>query len=364
MKKLTPKTIKNKPSTPYMVRIPKAFVLADPETGKKRDERKFFAHKSEAHDYINRLFTLGKAKADWRMIEDGKLPLSLPHCVSDFLTLRYKPEQMVNNRTLVQERQVLKAFVKRYGNTAIDSFTHREINSWLRSLDKAPQTIQNHFAIVRRFFNWCEKEELISGRNPIIRADKPKVPPSRPTTITPDAIGKLLATAKELLVQQPGQPWREMLAYVCIGGFAGLRTSEIKRLQWEEIVWQPDELDEHGKLVLRGWVHVKKSKRVISRNVDMQPVLRRHLGPFALQNGAVFAMSSQKEADMRAELGRRSGVEMPHNCFRHSFASYHLAMWKRHEETAFQMGHVSPSMTQQRYVDTIIKPTAEQWWAL
>jgi integrase len=364
MKKPIPQLIKGKPSTPWRVRIPKAFVLADPLTGKKRDLRKFFPHKADALDYINRLFTLGYAKADWReqTLENGKLPVS--DAVSDFLMRRYRPDQVTNNRTLVQERQILGAFVKRFRNTPLDNFTHRDVDSWLRGLDKAPQTVANHFAIVRRFFNWCEKEELLTVRNPIKRAEKPKVPYTFPTTITPDAMGKLLAAAKELMNEQPAEPWRQMLAYLCIGGFAGVRTSEIKRLQWEEINWQADETDENGKPVYRGWVHVHKSKRVVPRNVEILPVLRRHLEPIALESSPVFSMSSQKEADMRIELERRAGVEMPHNCLRHSFASYHIAMWRDYVRTAFEMGHTSPRMTEQKYVVVIPKVMAEKWWAL
>jgi integrase len=351
MRKLTPKRIPNKPSTPWMVRIPKAFVLADPDTGKKRDERKFFAHRPEALDYINRLFTLGKAKADWRMVEDGNVPLSLPQCVSSFL-LRYRPEQMVNNRTLVQERQILKAFVKRYGKTAINSFTHREIDSWLRGLDKAPQTIQNHFAIVRRFFNWCAKEELIIGRNPIARAEKPKVPYTFPTTITPQEMGTFLAAAKQLPDEHDRQ---HMVAYLCIGGFAGLRTSEIKRLRWEDIAWQ------NGQT---GRINVLKSKRGMPRSVTIQPALRRHLEPFALESGPVFSLSSQAETDLRVELEKLAGIELPHNCLRHSFASYHIAKWESYEQTAFQMGHTSPRVTRAKYIVVKDQAAAEQWWAL
>jgi integrase len=352
MKKPIPQLIKGKPSTPWRVRIPKAFVLVDPETGKKRDLRKFFPTRAEALDYINRLFTLGYAKADWREqpSENGKLPVA--DAVSDFLTQRYRPEQMTNNRTLVQERQILGAFVKRFRNTPLDNFTHRDVDSWLRGLDKAPQTVANHFAIVRRFFNWCEKEELLTVRNPIIRAAKPQVPYSFPTTISPQEMAKFLEAAKQLPDEQDR---RHMVAYLCIGGFAGLRTSEIQRLRWEDIAWQ------NGQT---GRINVLKSKRGMPRSVIILPALRRHLEPFALESGSVFSLSSQAEADLRAELEKAAGIELPHNCLRHSFASYHIAKWESYEQTAFQMGHTSPRVTRAKYIVVKDQAAAEQWWAL
>jgi integrase len=351
MKKVTPQKIDGKPSTPWRVRIPKAFVLADPDSGKKRDIRKFFASRSDALDYIARGYNpnIGWAKADWReqTVENGKLPLA--HVVSDFLTLRYRPEQTVNNRTLVQERQILGAFVKCFRNVQIDALTHRDVNSWLRGLDKAPQTIANHFAIVRRFFNWCEKEEIITVRNPIIRAEKPKVPYTFPTTITPQEMSTFLAAAKQLPDEQDR---RHMVAYLCIGGFAGLRTSEIQRLRWEDINWQGER------------INVLKSKRGLPRSVTILPALRRHLEAFALESGPVFSLSFQREADLRAELEKLAGIELPHNCLRHSFASYHIAKWESYEQTAFQMGHTSPRVTRAKYIVVKDQAVAEQWWAL
>jgi integrase len=354
MKRPTPQKINGKPSTPWRVRIPKAFVQADPDTGKKRDLRKFFASRSEALDYIARGMDpkIGWAKADERehAVEIGKISLS--RAISDFLTLRYRPEQMVNNVTLKQERQILKAFSGHFGNPTIDSFTRREINSWLRAMDKSPRTIHHHFAIVRRFFNWCEEEELLTGRNPIRSVKAPEVPRSFPTTISPEAMAKFLEAARQL----PDEHYRrQMLSYLCLGGFAGLRTSEIKRLRWEDINWRED----------NGHVHVQQPKCGDARNVTILPVLRRHLEGCALQSGPVLTWAFNRAAKLRAELEKRAdGLELPDNCLRHCFASYHIAMWRNWEETAFEMGHTSPKMTKAKYVKLMDKPVAEQWWAL
>jgi integrase len=358
MKRPTPQKINGKPSTPWRVRVPKAFVLRDPDTGKKRDLRKFFAHKSEALDYIARGMDprIGWAKADERehAVEIGKISLS--RAISDFLSLRYRPEKMVNNVTLKQEKQILKAFSGHFGNPTIDSFTRREINTWLRMMDKAPRTIHHHFAIVRRFFNWCEQEELLTGRNPIRSVKAPEVPKTPPTMISPEYMAKFLEAAKEL----PDEHYRrQMVVYLCIGGFAGLRTSEIKRLQWEDINWQ------NGGRDHKGHVYVRPSKDGNERIVTITEALRRHLQPFALQSGPVLSWSFNRASKLRAEIEKRAGsIELPDNCLRHCFASYHVAMWRSWEETAFEMGHTSPRMTQAKYVKPMDKHVAEQWWAL
>ena len=96
------------------------------------------------------------------------------------------------------------------------------------------------------------------------------------------------------------------------------------------------------------------------------PALRRHLQAFALQSGPVLTTwSSQSSSQLRAELEKRAGgIELPDNCLRHCFASYHIAMWRNWEDTAFEMGHTSPKMTKAKYVKLMDKLVAEQWWAL
>jgi hypothetical protein len=92
-------------------------------------------------------FSVGYVKADLREnpIEAGKATLA--QCVSQFLMVRYEPEQITNNRTLVQEKQILGSLTARYGNAPIDSLTHREIETWLRGINKAPVTLSNKIRI-------------------------------------------------------------------------------------------------------------------------------------------------------------------------------------------------------------------------
>jgi hypothetical protein len=95
--KLKVREIKGKPSTPWMVAVPKIL------TQTKR-VRKFFRSRGDALDYISRVYSVGYVKADLREnpIEAGKATLA--QCVSQFLMVRYEPEQITNNRTLVQEK--------------------------------------------------------------------------------------------------------------------------------------------------------------------------------------------------------------------------------------------------------------------
>jgi integrase len=64
-----------------------------------------------------------------------------------------------------------------------------------------------------------------------------------------------------------------------LGGFAGVRTPEILRMDWQDINFAD------------GHISVQKATKVTRwrpRNVEMVPAFRRHLEPWALKSGPIF----------------------------------------------------------------------------
>ncbi len=46
------------------------------------------------------------------------------------------------------------------------TLTHREIETWLRGINKAPKTRCNYYRIAKRFFKWAhEKEEFVAPQS-------------------------------------------------------------------------------------------------------------------------------------------------------------------------------------------------------
>ena len=348
--KLQYKEIKNKPSTPFMVAVPQVL------TGTKR-VRKFFKTRGEALDYISRVYADGYVKADLREdpIEAGKLTLS--QCVTHFLTVRYEPGT-TGNRSLIQERQILNNLADRHGHTPIGTITHRELESWLRGIKKAPVTRSNYYGIARRFFKWAHEKEEFIARNPMLKVDAPKVSYEPPEVLVPEQMEICLQAAMDREVA--------LLAYLCLGGFAGIRTCEILRMSWEDINW----VDGHI-----GVLKPKKVTRWRPRNVAMFPVVRRHLEPFALKEGPIFVRGEgwpdkiwrgeHQLCNLRDPLEKMLGMDTwPDNCLRHSFATYHVPIHNDYPALSILMGHATPAMTRYKYGTLVPKAVAERWWSL
>jgi integrase len=145
---------------------------------------------------------------------------------------------------------------------------------------------------------------------------------------------------------------REVLPYIAIGLFAGLRRAEIERLDWTDIDFESGLIE----------VTAEKAKAARRRLVTMQPNLREWLLPVRKYKGGIISENFRKQFEqVRAAAGI---TEWPENALRHSFASYHLARFKNAAETALQLGHHDSRVTFAHYRE-IVKPNeAERYWKI
>ena len=235
------------------------------------------------------------------------------------------------------------------GKQPIEAVDHRQLDVFFRALADeglGPTTIHNHWRITRRFFSFCQDYLEVIVRNPMKRLQEPRQEHKDPAILTPDQMRACLEAAG-------GN--RKLLAYLALGGFAGLRTEEILRQRWEDIDWG------HGE------IYVRQPKRVGGwrpRQVEILPALRRHLEPVALKDGKIIP-GGQRTLYLlrRAMMDQLNWESWPDNCLRHSFKSYHYAHFGSNEKTAQQLGHAG-GVSFYVYGSPVVKADAESWWEL
>jgi integrase len=59
-----------------------------------------------------------------------------------------------------------------------------------------------------------------------------------------------------------------------------------------------------------------------------------------------------------------AGIIMPHNCLRHSFASYHLAKYQDAARLSLDMGHTSPKLLFNTYREVVYPEAAQLYFAI
>jgi integrase len=147
----------------------------------------------------------------------------------------------------------------------------------------------------------------------------------------------------------------EVLPYIAIGLFAGLRRAEIERLDWSEIDFDSGHIE----------VTAEKSKsKLANRFITLQPCLRAWLMPVRKLRGHVTPQESFVFRDLFDQTRKAAGLlsEWPDNALRHSFASYHLAHFKDAKALALEMGHIDSGMLFNHYRALVKPKEAKRYW--
>ncbi len=152
------------------------------------------------------------------------------------------------------------------------------------------------------------------------------------------------------------------LPFVALGGFAGLRSIEILRLEWSDIWFE------------KGFIEVgrNKSKTATRRLVPICPALAAWLKSYAKKSGPVLPdirnefhftrLFHAAKPTLNDENGKPR-VELVHNGLRHSFCSYRMAETKSAPQVALEAGN-SPKMLFEHYRELVTEVEAKEWFGL
>jgi integrase len=261
---------------------------------------------------------------------------SVPDLVEEFLKL--KESRGASGRYLKDLRARLHRFADDCHKDA-GSVTVADIQNWLDGRNLAAQNYRNFRTVLHTLFGHAAARGYCLD-NPIEGTERIKVPSGGKIEIfTPQEIAALLSAAP-----------KDFSAVIAIGAFAGLRTSEIERLEWQEV-------DLAG-----GFVHVSsdKAKTRSRRLVPIVPNLAQWLAPYAKHTGKIWKGTTNDLQDARAETVRAAGVAWKDNGLRHSFISYRLAEIQNAAQVALEAGN-SPNVVFRHYRE-LVKPSAAKAW--
>jgi integrase len=240
-----------------------------------------------------------------------------------------------------------KKLVAAFGTRQICDLKPDILSKWLSALPLSATSrnsvrvnLSGLFSYAKRR-NWIEKNpisEVASFRTARIKAKLPGILSVKQTAA-------LLENAEA-----------EILPHFALGLFAGLRVAEIGRLDWSDIDFAKKTID------VKAEVAKKTSQR---RWVPMSDNLVVWLVPHSKAHGPVAPQSAKEYFIQRAR--RRAGItDWPSNALRHSFCSYHFALYEDAPRTASQAGH-SGGQTQMlfaHYRDRVTKEAAQAYFSI
>jgi integrase len=255
--------------------------------------------------------------------------------------LKAKKQDGLSHRYNKDLRNRLTRFVSSFGERKIAELSVDEIEAWLRDLGLGPLSRNTFWLRLSVLFEFARKRRWCAN-NPLAEVEKAKWKGAEPGILTPEQFAGLLVSANS-----------ETLPYWVIGGFAGLRSAELERLEWQDIDFEACLVE-----VTRG-----KSKTASRRHVAIRPALAAWLAPYRAQrSGKVCPPNLRKH--LEADRQRARIIDWPANALRHSFASYHLEHFKKPGELTVEMGHTDEELVSRFYRQRVRPEAAKKWWAI
>jgi integrase len=159
-----------------------------------------------------------------------------------------------------------------------------------------------------------------------------------------------VSEAIRLLLAAHISPELELVPYLAIGLFAGLRAAEIEKLDWSRINRWNRTIE----------VTAENSKTGRNRLVEISDNLFAWLQPCEKFEGRVAPMNFYRRKDQLLELAEIT--KWPDNGLRHSFGTYHYAFHQNAPKTAAELGHESTKMLFKHYRKPVTKAEAAEFW--
>lgn len=248
-----------------------------------------------------------------------------------------------------------KAFLVAYGERRANTITVEDITAHLKTFEmKSLTTLKGVAVAIGTLFNYGMEQEIVAS-NPATawkaknkRVLKAIQDQKLPECLSVSDVERVMAAAEMMAT--------ECAAMLAIGFFAGLRTSELHGLTWQNID------------LAEGFIRVlpETAKKRRTRNVKIHPNLAAWLAAYRKDAGPVGPLDGQDWRHRRDAILKTAKIaRWPNNAMRHSFATYHMAQFHDAKETAWELGHRDVQLIDQHYkTPGISAEDAAKFWAI
>ncbi len=263
----------------------------------------------------------------------------LPEIVDELLAA--KERDGLSGRYVETLRSHLRRFAGTF-QTNIGSVTARLIEEWLTAQNLGPRGRNNIRTSIVTLFHFARARGYLPKGQPTEADDVPKAK---------DRGGKIGILTPKQLASLIKKATGDVRLYFALGAFTGIRSSEILKLDWNDINF------ERGHIT----VSPEKAKTATRRLVPIQPNLMQWLAPYRGRTGRLFR--SRRDAAKAIAFAKEQGIDWPDNGLRHSYASYRLAAVSDTARVALEMGN-SPQKLMINYRELADEHDAKAWFAI
>ena len=258
-------------------------------------------------------------------------------------------------------RKILESLCETFSERLVSDITRDELENWLKNLKYCAVTKKNYRSTLRAAWGYFERKDYIQ-KNIAVSLECPK--------IAEEEIKFLSVPEVEQLLRANEKVDPEICGLMALGLFAGMRSSAIPRVAYDEINFQAKRILTPASKTKKGrlnyienlpdnlWAWLERTPKTAFSWNERKWKKRREMAlrrPGLLVNGRNLRDWKLTDKPFKKKIP-------PKNAFRHSFASYHVA-WKRDfQDTALIMSHKGTDILFKHYRGNATKEEAEKYF--
>jgi integrase len=250
----------------------------------------------------------------------------------------------------------LRARLPKFGDATsspLASLSARHVQTFLDNIEGTNRTRLNYlrqivslvrFAVRRKYAPRDLLDELDS-------VDRPSSRPKETEIFTPCELREMLTCAPV-----------ELLPWLVVAAFAGLRSAEILRLDWKNVDLKRQHIEvtaQNAKTASRRLVPLTENA------IELLMPFRQAIGRMAYysEENKFHASIVRRVNSQRQKDGKQDSFVWKRNGLRHSFCSYRLAVTQDAAKTALEAGN-SPAMIFKHYPELVTPDQALEWFSV
>lgn len=296
-------------------------------------------------------FSLREAVADFaRRNQTVREERTVPQLVAEYIAAKEKAHK--SEAHLRDLRLRLTRFGEAF-QIPVAQLTGKMLQTWLDGLTVSNRTKLNEMRHAFSLLNFAVRRKYAARDllDELEAVERPEAKPSPTLIFTPDELREMFAAATPTLI-----PW------LVFGGFCGLRSAEILRLDWRDVNLQ-------RRLVE---IRADNAKTAQRRLVPLCDAAVAWLTPLARVTGRVahhvrdnwfYAELVAATNRQRRIAGHKEDFHWKRNGLRHSFCSYRLAVTQDPSRTSLEAGN-SVQMIFRHYRELTTEDEAKAWFGI
>ena len=269
------------------------------------------------------------------------------------VSVREAIEECITNKRAINLRpyylkeleRYLRKFLAPHFAAPIHSLTHHELERMLSSI-RTPGGRNTAIGKLCALFSWAFKRDYIE-RDPMRKIQRARQEFDAPKILSPSESRDLLSAT--------GETAPDLISYMALGLYAGIRPHELKALDWSAI-------DLHRGLAR---IDAAASKVRRRRIVPLAPIALDALTRVKSQHGPVLPVSRLQFNYRRRRVLTALGWNpiWPHDLLRHTAASYLLALHQDAGKVSLWLGN-SPGILLRHYHELVSPEDCAKFWAV